>query len=471
MNARTQRWYELFARGERDWLRHNEKVREAVRAYVPQLLESPDLMSGDPGRTLRVPLHLLEHARFRLADPPGGERGVGHGAGRPGDMLRPGREQGGPDGGGSDAGVVQPGQARPGGADVAAGQAGGKQASGVHGADDSDSDGDGGAAGGGLRGAGGAAGAVRVQLEFAAFDIMDWLWEELKLPLLAETAGPGGEASAARSGWDRQGSPSQLDRRRTVIQALKRRAGQAKGAWTSSQPSQPPSPPPSQPSQLPAQLPPQTPQPSPAAAPAFANDDLRFRRPAPRPHGSGRAVVLFAMDVSASMTLAERKLAKTFFHFTLHGLRRRYRDVAVRFLAHTTQAWEFPERDFFQISGEGGTQASSVFQLAQDILRADYGGGRCNAYLFYASDGENYSEDRVAASQALAALAPLLNYMGYVETAIGPVRPDGRGASELHRLFAARRQAGDPAAICVLRSPDDAWAAIRHFFGQGGAVA
>ena len=98
MNAQHHRWYELFARGERDWLRHNEKVRQAVRAYVPQLLESPDLMSGPPDRPLRVPLHLLEHARFRLADPPCGERGAGQGAGRPGDMLRPGRDPGGSNG-------------------------------------------------------------------------------------------------------------------------------------------------------------------------------------------------------------------------------------------------------------------------------------------------------------------------------------------------------------------------------------
>jgi len=27
-------WYELFSRGARDWLRHDEKVREAVRAML-----------------------------------------------------------------------------------------------------------------------------------------------------------------------------------------------------------------------------------------------------------------------------------------------------------------------------------------------------------------------------------------------------------------------------------------------------
>ena len=418
MNTQHHRWYELFARGERDWLRHNEKVREAVRAYVPQLLESPDLMSGQPDRALRVPLHLLEHARFRLADPTCGERGAGQGAGRPGDMLRPGRDSAGPEGGEAEH-ATGPGQRTP-------GSGGGQGNTSGHGGD---GDGNG--------------GCIRVQLEFAASDIMDWLWEELELPLLVPKPGPGGEAAAARSGWSRQGAPSQLDRRRTVVQAVKRRAGQRASAASARRSS--------------------------TALPALVNEELRFRQALPRPQAASKAVVLFAMDVSASMTLAERKLAKTFFHFTLHGLRHRYRDVAVRFLAHTTQAWEFAERDFFQISGEGGTQASSVFDLARDIVRGDYGGGRCNAHLFYASDGENYSEDRVAASQALAALAPLLNYMGYVETAFGPARRVSADSSELYRLFAARRQAGDPAAICTLRQPDDAWDAIRHFFTHGGA--
>ena len=31
-------WYELFSRGSRDWLRHSEKIREAVREHLPQIV-------------------------------------------------------------------------------------------------------------------------------------------------------------------------------------------------------------------------------------------------------------------------------------------------------------------------------------------------------------------------------------------------------------------------------------------------
>jgi uncharacterized sporulation protein YeaH/YhbH (DUF444 family) len=81
---------------------------------------------------------------------------------------------------------------------------------------------------------------------------------------------------------------------------------------------------------------------------AFCNDDLRYRPLVSRPQPVMHAVVLFALDVSASMTHAERKLAKTFFFFALQGLRRKYGKVETRFIAHTTQAWEFSEPAFFR---------------------------------------------------------------------------------------------------------------------------
>ncbi|MEY3900412.1 MAG: hypothetical protein RI962_1567, partial [Pseudomonadota bacterium] len=34
-------WYELFSRGSRDWLRHNEKIRESVQKNLPELVAGP----------------------------------------------------------------------------------------------------------------------------------------------------------------------------------------------------------------------------------------------------------------------------------------------------------------------------------------------------------------------------------------------------------------------------------------------
>ena len=68
-------WYELFSRGSRDWLRHNEKIREAVRAHLPRIVSGSDIIN-DGSRTVRVPVRMLEHYRFRLLQT-GDAQGVG----------------------------------------------------------------------------------------------------------------------------------------------------------------------------------------------------------------------------------------------------------------------------------------------------------------------------------------------------------------------------------------------------------
>src|SRR5580704_11321477 len=81
-------WYELFSRGSRDWLRHSEKIREAVREHLPQIVSGSDIIN-DGSRTVRVPVRMLEHYRFRLLSTGEGQ-GVGQGKAKPGDVLGPG---------------------------------------------------------------------------------------------------------------------------------------------------------------------------------------------------------------------------------------------------------------------------------------------------------------------------------------------------------------------------------------------
>ena len=131
-----------------------------------------------------------------------------------------------------------------------------------------------------------------------------------------------------REGWDKRGVRSRLDRRRTVKQAIRRRAIQTDPA-------------------------------------PFTDDDLRFRQLVRRERPATNAAVIFALDVSGSMGETERQLAKTFFFFALQGIRRQYAKVEVAFVAHSAEAWEFNESQFFQTSGTGGTVSSTAFKLAQ----------------------------------------------------------------------------------------------------------
>src|SRR5690606_13871581 len=163
-------WYDLCSRGARDWLRHNDKVRAAVREKLPDLISQIDVFpSGD--RTVQVPVRFLEHARFRLRDEREGT-GVGQGDAKPGDELAAPRR----------------------------------------------------AEGGGKGEGGNEEGGYQFVLELKIDDIVDWLWEELQLPNLKLKTGALREEDYAREGWNRRGVRSRPDRRRSVKEAIKRRS-------------------------------------------------------------------------------------------------------------------------------------------------------------------------------------------------------------------------------------------------------
>ena len=135
------------------------------------LLAGGDFISNPTGRTVRVPVKLLEHARFRLSS---GDKqtGVGQGDAKPGDQLQP----------------ADPGQ---------------QTGAGEGGSDD---------------------GEFKLLLELKVDDLVDRLAEELKLPDLRPTSGATIEGDdIVHEGFGKRGIRARLDRRRTLKEALKRR--------------------------------------------------------------------------------------------------------------------------------------------------------------------------------------------------------------------------------------------------------
>jgi uncharacterized protein len=365
-------WYDLFSRGARDWLRHNEKVRHAVRKSLPEIISGADILGSDGNRTVQIPVRFLEHYRFRLLYN-NSRNGVGQGQAKPGDVLSQGRG---------------PGQGKNKGM--------------------------------GGRGEGG----LEFVLELKVDDIVDWLWEELKLPNLQSKSGAMEDDEYTREGWDRRGARSRLDRRRSLKESIKRRAVQVNG-------------------------------------PVFTNDDLRYRQLIKRQRPATQAVVFFALDVSSSMTERDRKLAKTFFFWVIQGLRRQYNHITPVFVAHTIHAWEFGEDEFFQVRGQGGTVASTAFNMVASIIDERYNPAHYNIYVFYSSDGDNFREDREPALANLGRLAQVANYMGYVETS--PPSRDGLD-TEIGELFNRLSVAGLAVGAYALTEEEDVWEAIRGFF-------
>src|SRR5512138_866817 len=351
-------WYDLFSRGARDWLRHNEKVREAVRQHLPQIVAGADVLSGGAS-TVRVPVRMLEHYRFGLRNS-NEQQGVGQGQAKPGDRIgRPQQE--------------------------------GEQQRGQGGNED---------------------GTIQYTLEFRIDDIVDWLWEEMKLPNLEAKQGKAKEDDWTREGWDRRGAQT---------------AGGAE-------------------------------------APAFTDDDLRYRQLAKREQPAMQAVVILLLDVSGSMGERERQISKTFFFWAIQGLRRQYRHLDLVFVAHTSEAWEFQEDEFFRVSGTGGTVASAGLKKVREIIDARYSPSQYNVYLFYASDGENFPSDQPQAHAALDELVGDCNYAGFLEVApLAGSMPD----SEVGKLFLNLAEETDNVGAFRVSGTDDIWDAVRHFFARG----
>jgi len=372
--VQSTHWYDLFSRGARDWLRHNAKVRESVKESLPNLISGPDVLTQPENRTVKVPVKFLEHYRFRLSDSDT-QTGVGQGEGaKPGDVLCP---------------------AAPGGR------------------------GDG--------GAGSGEGGLEFVLEFKVDDILDWLWEELELPNLERRSADSMEqAEYVREGIDRRGPRARLDRRRTVKEAVKRRAIQT--------------------------------NPIP-----FTDDDLRFRQLARRPQPMTQAAVIFVLDVSSSMDEASRQLAKSFFFWALQGIRRQHTRIETAFIGHTVKAWEFSEEEFFAVRATGGTEASGAFALSLDLVKDRFDPSQYNVYVFYASDGDNFAADREASRERLKELSAISNFLGYVETTR---RSSDRLNTEMGRLFKELAEGGTAADSYALGAQDDIWNAIRRFFTQ-----
>lgn len=368
-----KQWYDLFSRGTRDWLRHNEKVRDAVRAHLPEVIANTDVLSRPDNRTVQVPVRFLEHYRFSLRTDDE-QSGAGQGKARPGDTLRPAQ----PD------------------------------------------------SGSGERGGGDGEGQFTFVLEFKIDDILDWLWEELKLPNLQPREGSNVDVEEyVREGWDKRGARSRLDRRRTMKEAIKRRTA------------------------------------VPDTTVPISNDDLRFRQLARKRQPSTNAVVFFILDVSSSMDEHCRKLAKSFFFWALQGIRRQFSHIDTVFIAHSVEAFEFEEAEFFQVSGQGGTKSSAALLLAEQILSERFDTAQYNSYLFYATDGENFANDREASAASLARLTPQLNFAGYAEVSHSATRQLN---TEVGRLWQNLAASGQRCGSYSLSSDTDVWPAIKAFF-------
>jgi sporulation protein YhbH len=268
-------------------------------------------------------------------------------------------------------------------------------------------------------------GADVIETEVTLEDVQRALFDRLELPDLDVTKpSPGSGVQWAPEGIGRTGITAQWDKKRTLKQALLRRAK------------------------------------APAVAPALLPQDLRFRLFDSVPQNHGGAVVIAMMDTSGSMGTFEKYLAKSFFYWTAEFLRQKYPSVEMVFLAHDVRAREVDEDSFFHRGASGGTVSSSVYRLALEVIAARFSLERYNVYAFHFTDGGNLTSDNGLAIESGMELARRVTLFGY-----GEIHDTERNPSPLYQEFSRLSRVG----TVILRRKEDIFLAMTTFFGRRGS--
>lgn len=128
------------------------------------------------------------------------------------------------------------------------------------------------------------------------------------------------------------------------------------------------------------------------------DDDLRFKQIEQDIEICSKAVVFALMDVSGSMTPDKKYLCKSLLFWLVQFLKKTYEFVEIRFIQHTETAKEVDEDTFFYGGESGGTLAHSAFDKANYIIDTEYPLDEWNIYSVYCSDGEDWEPHKTVIS-------------------------------------------------------------------------
>jgi uncharacterized sporulation protein YeaH/YhbH (DUF444 family) len=155
-----------------------------------------------------------------------------------------------------------------------------------------------------------------------------------------------------------------------------------------------------------------------AVASGFDKVDLRFRKKEPQALKQVDALLVMVMDVSGSMGHEEKTIARRWFALLFAFIKRRYANTDLVFIAHTDEAFEMNEGDFFSTRINGGTAVSPALEKINAIIRERYDPSHTNIYISHASDGDNWETDNESVMKEMTGTAGLLHkiqYFSYVE--------------------------------------------------------
>lgn len=374
----TDAW-DLHRRAERDRARHNEKVREIIKKNLGDVVASSDIITADRGKIVKVPVRGLElpHIRF---DPYDKKRvGQGQGGSQPGDII-----------------ARAPAQRE--------GQGVGKQA-------------------------GQEPGVDYYEAEFTVEELAQMVFEDLHLPNLEDK----GVKQIPSDVMDfnsraKRGLAGNLDRKRTIIEALKRNARQGNpNRWD------------------------------------IREEDKRFKTWEMVTEPQRNAVIFAMRDVSGSMGEFEAYICRSFYFWMLRFLRTKYTNCEIVFITCHTEAREVDEAAFFSLGDSGGTRMSSAYALALDIIDRRFNPREWNIYPFLFSDGYNWGDQECV--ELVKKMLGMVNLIGYGEIGSDSWQ-SSFGFAPLGQAYEDAFENDRRVVLVKINDKDDVWPALQKFFSK-----
>ena len=386
MSVQRNDW-SLQRKGIVDQERHKERVKDAIKKNLGSIVSNESIIMSKGRKQVKIPMRALDEYKFRFDYRKKKHVGQGDGKTKVGDVIGQENQQGQGQG---------------------AGEAGNNPGQDFYEAD------------------------VNVD-EIAAL-----IFEDLQLPFLEEKAKQAVQSKTTKfTEIRRVGAMSNLDKRRTILENI-RRTAREEGI---------------------------------AKLGKFKKEDMRYKSWEEELKYESNAVIIAMMDVSGSMSEFKKYIARSFYFWMVRFLRTKYDHVQIVFISHHTEAKEVTEEQFFTQGESGGTVVSSAYKLALDLIAERYQPRDWNIYPFHFSDGDNYYSDNDEAVNLADKLIETCNLFGYGEIGEEGGSAYRRASGALLSIFEDRIKNKDRFIGVRIDEKEDVYPALKKFFGKQGIEA
>lgn len=205
-----------------------------------------------------------------------------------------------------------------------------------------------------------------------------------------------------------------------------------------------------------------------STVPFFEKMDLRYAKTERQMVRTADAVFVMIMDISGSMDEEKKRMARKFFALQYAFIKRKYPNTDLVFIAHTEEAFEMDEDEFFSTRISGGTIVSTSYDLALEIINKRYDHTITNIYISQASDGDNYFSDNPRVQELLLKPNGVLSKVRHMSYAnLGPVYASAYGDS-LRDVMMKVKSKTDKLSIAGIATVDDVFPQFKKIYQKTG---